>query len=112
MKKYCSLLLTLCFLFCIAKTTFACECSPTTFVPCQKTYITPTQVIFSENEIFVHIDDMAFRTSTIYSDAQGLYFQDAERECGFLQSPCPRFGCPGCNFPWDSRCHVCDKKLK
>jgi hypothetical protein len=91
---------------------FPCESSQNVFMPCNKTYVNSEQIGFFNNEIFIQMDDVVFRTSGIHSDADGIYFEDAKDDCGFLQKPCPRFGCPGCNFPWDKNCHLCGKKLK
>ncbi len=112
MKKYRVFFLLLNLLLCSIQPAFSCEESESVFLACNKTYIQPEQINFSNNEIYIQIDTLMFRTSGVHSDTEGLYFQDAEGGCGYLQKPCPRFGCPGCNFPWDTRCYACGKKLK
>jgi hypothetical protein len=107
---FCFLFLNL--LLCLTPPAFSCEQTESMFIPCNKTYVNPEQIEFLDNQIFIQIDDVIFRTSGIRSDAAGFYFEDAERECGYLQRPCPRSYCNACNFIWDSVCYLCGKKLK
>ena len=76
------------------------------FRPCKKTYVEPFQVAFQENGIFIAYNEFVFQISALYSDTNGLFFQDVKRaKCNLLEWECPR--CSACNWFTEGSCYVC-----
>lgn len=46
------------------------------YVPCEKTYVHPYATSLEENKILIQKGDEYFQVSTLYSDADGLYYTD------------------------------------
>jgi hypothetical protein len=85
------------------------------FIPCTKTYVTPEQIVFHENAIFVQVNGMVMQTQSISVDEQGIFFADArDGDCGAMQWKCvkpivPGIPCDRCNWIWHSWCTNCGK---
>jgi hypothetical protein len=80
---------------------FVGECS---FLPCQKTYIASSQIHIVHNEIWIELEDTCLKTSAIYSDSTGVFFQDAS-DCSRGEWWCPR--CEVCRKTWYTLCLKC-----
>ncbi len=81
------------------------------FIPCSKTYIDSSQIGFFKNCIYVNMGELTIETAAVFSDENGLYFQNAkDDDCGILQRRCKNRICPACVFVWDSTCYTCGKK--
>lgn len=52
------------------------------YIPCEKTYVHPYATFLEENKILIQKGDERFQVSTLYSDADGLYYTDIL--CKFL----------------------------
>lgn len=46
------------------------------FVPCEKTYISPQEIALEETTIHIKTESLSGKTSAIYSDSTGLYYTD------------------------------------
>jgi hypothetical protein len=87
------------------------------FIACPKTYVTPEQVEFYENGIFVQINDFIIQTESISADAHGIYFLNARDGCGPSQWRCLKrddrgMQCNTCNWDWNYTCCQCRKEKK
>ena len=90
----------------------ACDCNPQednyAFISCEKTYVKPSQLGFSDGTIFVAFDNQWLETSAIYADTIGLYFKDYKSsKCGKNEWRCGY--CNKCNSTSDCRCRFCRK---
>ena len=106
----------LCALFFIFLITFCVSGSANEqshFIPCPKTYVSPEQIDFCENGIFVQVNDCIIQTETLCSDAQGIFFANARDDgCGPSQWRCVRkdsrgMVCNTCNWDWNYTCSNC-----
>ncbi len=86
------------------------------FVPCPKTYVTPDQILFHENAIFVQVNDIIMETQSINADEKGLFFANAKGGgCGPMQWKCTKelsrgVPCNTCNWNWNIWCNYCQKE--
>ena len=105
----------------ILVTSFCVNCSANDeihFVACPKTYVSPEQIDFCENGIFVRINDIVIQTETLSTDAQGVFFANARDDgCGPSQWKCKRTDsrgmvCNTCNWEWNYTCSSCRNEKK
>lgn len=84
------------------------------FVSCPKTYVTPEQIDFHENRIFVQINDLIVQTKSLLTDTQGIYITTVRDGCGPTQWRCFKrdtrgMVCDTCNWDWNYTCSRCEK---
>jgi hypothetical protein len=97
-----------------------CDCaqSEIRFVDCPKTYVTPEQIQFYENGIFVRMNDVVIQTESLSTDEEGIFFSNARDDgCGPYQWKCERRDsngmiCNTCNWDWNYTCSYCRKDKK
>ena len=104
--------------FC-ANCSAGCNCSDaeTSFIECPKTYVTPEQIDFYENGIFVRINDFIIQTESLSTDAHGIFFTNARDGCGPSQWRCTKkdsrgMVCNTCNWDFNYSCSYCGKEKK
>ena len=78
MKMRHSILTALCLL--TTSVSWAFAPSNLSFVGCEKTYITPEEVLLEKAAIHVQSENVNGLTSAIYSDGKGLYYKDIQLE--------------------------------
>lgn len=78
------------------------------YIPCEKTYVQPSQIQILESGIFVTINEYLIPTSAIHIDTRGLYFADYRNRKEECESPNWKCSyCGQCNATWYSRCPNC-----
>lgn len=88
------------------------------FTSCPKTYVSPDQIDFYENGIFVRINDCIIQTESLIADARGIFFHNMRNDgCGPSQWKCEKLDnrgmpCNTCNWDWNYTCYVCYKDKK
>lgn len=98
-----------CFADCI------CQDENAHFVACPKTYVTPDQIDFHENKIFVRINGVIIQTESLSTDTQGIFFSTSLSDgCGPSQWRCRKrldrdMVCNTCNWDWNYRCSYCNR---
>lgn len=75
------------------------------FIPCEKTYVHPDQIHFTESSLFVQMNDLWIQPEAIHVDANGLYFNSLQPVPGPWQ--CKKRECREWNSEWEDICHKC-----
>lgn len=78
------------------------------FLPCDKVYIVKDQLFFSENSIFVNVENEWVETDAIKIDGHGLYFSSFSTHQLNIDF---KWKCPKCdyrNYPWANTCKKCN----
>jgi len=82
------------------------------YMPCEKKYVALNDIVMSEKGIFIKLEGHTIKTSTLFSDEKGFYFQDLFhlKDCfAGLDYTCKQ--CGVCNAAWQNSCRHCDQKL-
>lgn len=86
---------------------FACINDGRHYITCEKTYISPNQVAFSQAGIFVFMADHWIQTEAVYSEQKGLFIMNYVTSCPDDYWWC--FNCYKCVHVSYKRCPTCGK---
>ncbi len=97
------------FCFCIAFSLFAEE-----IAFCEKTYVAPSQLYFTESSLFIEVEpDIWLQPTSLHVDASGLFFASIrldKKNPGMWK--CQRKDCGKWNYAWRHTCGRCGEPKK
>lgn len=81
-------------------------CAEAEFIPCAKTYVSPSQIHFTESSLLIQVgEDIWVQPAAIHIDENGLYFKALQPTPGPWQ--CQRAGCLYWNRAYFTHCQQC-----
>jgi hypothetical protein len=80
----------------------------------EKFYVQLNQIRFSENKIYIQIEDITYETPAIHADDEGYFIEKvaSSGNCAWYEWECPRDNCHFCNLRGlDYKCRVCNHPI-
>ncbi len=105
-EKFMKNRLLFCFFFLFAGSSFE-ACESDAFYPCEKSYVEMDQIQFTQEGIYVQLQNKSVLTSTLHTDSRGLYFVDFKRQGSCPQGKWECQVCHYCNPNYTLYCGIC-----
>jgi hypothetical protein len=81
----------------------------------QKFYVKLHQVNFSNDKIYIHVEDFVYETPAIFSDVNGYYIEKVANtnDCAWYEWQCRWSDCGACNLKGvDFKCRGCKRPME